>query len=455
MDLMAPLSRHLIAPAHAAWKGQSQLRHLRRLLRTQHDSTEVVAARQAKTLRSLARHAIATAPFWRDRFADVQLAADDIQVVDDLRRLPILAKADIRGAGETMLSSAYSRAELHEHRTSGSTGVSVVTYRDEACQQFKRAATLRSDEWSGWRRGERIACVWGNPDYPRGLKARLHNTLLCRNVAWLDTLKMDDSNLHAFVDELSRWRPSLLFGHAHSLYLLATFVHAQRAAERIRPKGIIATCMVLHDFERERIEDVFGCKVTNRYGCEEVSLIACECEQHAGLHVNSDCVLVELIDRNGGACQPGESGRVIVTDLTNRAMPIFRYEVGDMATWAPSKCSCGRSLPLLEKIEGRVADYVVTPRGEYVSGISLTENFALRVPGVAQMQIVQEQIDFFIYNIVRNGEFGADSLEQIAALTRERFGDEVRHECRFVDKVLPEPSGKYRFCISKVEKAFC
>src|SRR5262249_25603036 len=144
----------------------------------------------------------------------------------------------------------------------------------------------------------------------------------------------------------------------------------------IRPRGIITSAMILHDWQRRVIEEIFACKVTNRYGCEEVSLIACECERHEGLHVNADGVYVELI-RDGRPVGPGEPGSVVVTDLTNRAMPIIRYQVGDVAVWSERVCSCGRTAPLLARVEGRDADYVQTSRGELISGISLTENFAM------------------------------------------------------------------------------
>ena len=427
------------------------MRHYRHMLRTQYDDTEAARARQTQALRSLLDHACRTVPFWRDRVQAVHLRPEDIHSVSDIAALPLLTKADLREQGERLLSTAYSKELLHRHSTSGSTGVSVTTYRDDNCQQFKRAATLRADEWSGWRRGERVACIWGNPQIRTSWRGRLRNRLLDRHYLHLDTLKMDLSRMEAFVDGMVRTPPSLLFGHAHSLYLLANFVSLQRPNAQLRPKAIISTCMVLHDFERRRIEDVFECKVTNRYGCEEVSLIACECDRHEGLHVNSDCLYVEIINDRGEPCPPGTPGRVIVTDLTNRAMPIIRYEVGDMASWAGKQCSCGRTLRLLKQVEGRVADYVVTRRGEYISGISLTENFALQVPGVVQMQIVQEKVDRFVYNIVRDQDFDESSLKRITALTTQRFGSDAHYECRFVDRIPQEASGKYRFCISKVQ----
>jgi phenylacetate-CoA ligase len=343
--------------------------------------------------------------------------------------------------------------ELHRKTTSGSTGISVEVFVDEPAQQFKRACVLRSDEWAGWRLGEPVACIWGNPEYlKRGWRGRLRNLLLER-ARYLDTLRMDVAAMRHFAEDLRRRPPSLLFGHAHSLYLFAEFLRANGGAG-FRPKGIISTAMVLHSWERSAIEEVFGTPVTNRYGCEELSLIACECERHEGLHVNAEGVYVEVLRADGSPCAPGEIGAVVVTDLVNRAMPLLRYQVGDMAAFSERQCSCDRGLPLMERIEGRVADYVVTPAGELVSGISLTENFAMLVPGLAQLQIVQEAVDHFVFRLVRGPDWVPTSEARLAALVDERFGPGVSHTCEFVERIPQESSGKYRFCISKVPNPF-
>jgi phenylacetate-CoA ligase len=311
---------------------------------------------------------------------------------------------------------------------------------------------LRSDEWSGWRLGERVAMVWGNPDYlQRGWRGRLRNALLERRT-YLDTLKISDEALARFARELHRRPPSLLFGHAHSVYLFAAFLR-QAGIDTIRPRGIITSAMVLHGWQRRVIEEVFQQPVTNRYGCEEVSLIACECERHQGLHVNADGIYLEVL-RDGRPVPPGEPGKVHVTDLSNRAMPLLRYQVGDVAVLSNRRCVCGRGLPLLERIEGRVADYVVTPAGQLISGISLTENFALKIPGVAQFQIVQESTHQFVFRLVRGPGFGAASLDRLGQLVCETFGTEVGYRCEFLDRIPAEKSGKYRFCISRVQVPF-
>jgi phenylacetate-CoA ligase len=451
MDLLAPITRVVIAPAWAAWERSPYLHHHRGLLRTQFDSPDKTRQRQWQRLEPLLKHAADTTRFWRKRFQEAGLTPKRIRSFADFCSLPLLTKADLRSCREELISEPYRNADLHHKKTSGSTGTSVEVFVDDEAQQFKRACTLRSDEWSGWRFGERVAAVWGNPEYlKRGWRGWLRNALLER-CTYLDTLKMNSAAIEAFATELHRQPPSLLFGHAHSLYFLADFLKT-RGSAGIRPKGIISSAMVLHDWERRTIEEVFQCKVTNRYGCEEVSLIACECERHDGLHINADGIYLEVLRPDGTPCVPGEPGMIVVTDLANRAMPILRYQVGDMGVLSDRRCPCGRGLPLLEKVEGRIADYVVTSDGEMISGISLTENFAVMVPGIAQLQIVQEEVDRFLFRVVKGREFGPRSLETIGALVTERFGPSTRYECEFVDRIPQEPSGKYRFCISKVMK---
>jgi phenylacetate-CoA ligase len=453
VDPLAVLVRYAIAPAWAAWERSDYLRVYRKLRATQYDTPEVTRDRQLQRLRGIVQHAHRTSEFWRERLHCCGLEPDSIRSFESYRRLPVLTKQDLRQHADDMRSRDYANAAVVEKKTSGSTGEAVRVVVDVAAQQFKRGATVRSDEWSGWKRGQRVACVWGNPEYlARGWRGHLRNALLDR-AQYLDTLKMDVDAMRIFAERLRRKPPALLFGHAHSLFLFAEYLR-QSGGAGFTPRGIISTAMVLHPWQRRTIEAVFGCPVTNRYGCEEVSLIACECEMHEGLHINADGVYVEILSSDGTPAAVGERGSVVVTDLQNRAMPLLRYKVGDTAIPTNRVCKCGRGLPLLESLEGREADYVTTGSGEMISGISLTENFAMLVPGIAQLQIVQESVDQFLLRIVRGDEFGERSLAQIAGLVRERFGAGARHALEFVDRIPQEPSGKYRFCISKVPNPF-
>ena len=440
--MLDTLNRHLMHPLMAWRAGSAHLRHLRTLRRTQFDPPEVIRARQLAALKAQLRHAWDTVPYYRAAWTKAGVHPSDVRELADLEAFPVLTKADIRRHNRELVSSAHDISTLRVKRTSGSTGVPLTIYCDEPAMQWKAACTIRSDEWSGYRLGQRVAKVWGNPEYRHfGLKGRLRNRLFDRAV-YLDTLNLNDDRIAEFTRTIRRHRPGLIFGHAHSLYLLACSLKKSRVCD-VRPNGIISTAMILHDWQRTVIEGVFGCQVTNRYGCEEVSLVASECEEHRGLHLNADSIYHEV----------QSDGKLLLTDLSNRAMPLIRYQVGDVVVPSSRVCKCGRGLPLIERVEGRDADYVLTPAGHLVSGISLTENFAVLVPGAAQVQIVQESLTRLRIRLVADDAFGPGSRAKIAELVRDTFGGAVAHDVELVDAIPQEPSGKYRFCISKVAHA--
>ena len=439
--MLDTLNRHLVLPLVAAKRRSRHLQYLRQLERTQFDPPEVVRFRQLDLLQATLRHAFDTVPYYSRTWTAAGVHPSDVKSLDDLRHFPMVTKADIRAAGDELLSTAVDRGSLRVKTTSGSTGVPLTIYLDERGAQWKTACTIRADQWCGYRLGQRVAKVWGNPEYRHyGLRGRLVNHFVDRAV-YLDTVHVTDDRLRAFVAAIRRRRPGLLFGHAHSLYLVACALKKAGVAD-VRPNGIVSTAMPLYAWQRTVIEEVFGVPATNRYGCEEVSLIACECEKHRGLHVAAESVFTEV----------GPGGKLLVTDLSNAAMPLIRYQIGDVVTASDRACECGRGLPLLETVEGRDADFVVTPSGALISGISLTENFALHIRGAAQVQIVQEAVTFLRIRMVTDPGFTDASRRQIAALVRDTFGPAMRHEVEVVDAIEQEPSGKYRFCVSKVSQ---
>ncbi|MFO0752903.1 MAG: hypothetical protein U0411_06215 [Thermodesulfovibrionales bacterium] len=448
-DFYAKVVRRVVAPLWAAKERSPYLLHLRRLEASQHRPPDEVRRDQWQRLARLLRHAAQHTDFYAERLGGAGVRPGDVRSWEDFARIPLLTKDDIRANRDRMVARTVPPARLLPKRTSGSTGVSLEFFVDEDSLQWKRACAVRHDRWAGWDLGEKVAAVWGNPEYRNSWRGYVRNFLLERHT-YLDTLKMDEGEMLDFYRRIRRKRPTLLFGHAHSLYLFACFLK-KKGLEGIRPAGIISTAMVLHDFERRRIEQVFGCRVTNRYGCEEVSLIACECREHSGLHVNMDTLLVEVV-RDGGPAPPGAPGAIVVTDLTNYGMPFIRYKVGDAGVLSDRVCPCGCSYPLLESLEGRIADYVVTPEGKYISGISLTENFAMLLGGVKQLQIVQERLDFLVFRIVRGEGFDGADLDGLEALVAKRFGRGMRYTVEFVDSLRREQSGKYRFCISKLQE---
>ncbi|MGH7146274.1 MAG: phenylacetate--CoA ligase family protein [Nitrospiraceae bacterium] len=336
-------------------------------------------------------------------------------------------------------------------KTGGSTGKALEIFCDRRCEELRHAAEIRSNRWANWDVGDKVAALWGNPPLPRTLKQKIRNALHDRLI-YLDTVNLSERSMTDFVQDWRRYRPAVLFGHSRSLYMFARFLQ-EKSIDDIRPKGIVSTSMMLLQPERELIEKAFLCKVTDRYGSEEVGLIACECETHSGMHLNIEHLYVEFIKDDGTRARPGEEGCIVVTDLMNKGMPLIRYKIEDVAVPSDKQCPCGRGLPVMERVTGRTADFLVKPDGTLVAGVSLIERTLTAIPGIEQMQVVQDRLGELVVNIVPMPQFDQRGADRLVAEFEKVFGSETDIRLRYVQNVRQEPSGKYRFAICNVQHA--
>lgn len=440
--------RSIVEPVWARVTRTPLLREWRELETTQYLPLELLRERQNARLRGLIRTVAATTPFYRQAFAQAGVAPDDIRTVADLPRVPLVTKRDIRADPGALMARMHHASPLLEARTGGSTGVPLVLFATEEVSERRNAAARRSDRWSGWRPGEPIAAIWGNPKLPSTMKERLRDELL-QPLMYLDTMELTPASVRAFARAWRRQRPTLVFGHAHSIYMLACSLR-DLGIDEIRPRGILSTSMTLLAQERSVIEEVFGVKVTDRYGCEEVGLIGCECERHNGMHINIDHLVVEFLREDGTAAAAGEVGYLVVTDLLNEAMPLIRYKVEDLGSMASTSCPCGRTLPLMDRVSGRIADFLMRDDGARVAGISLIENTLTRFPGIDQMQIVQEELRRIRLRIVPDRAYAPEAGRSLVDYFRTTFPG-ARVDLELTDAIAREANGKYRFAICRVD----
>jgi len=451
MDLYKPICKHVVVPLWAKWEGSPYLKYLKYLMESQYYSEEMIREIQFGKIKIILEHAYKNCKYYKSKFDQEGIHPSDIKSFDDYLNVPILDKEAVRTIPDDL--TAPNVDKYTQMLTSGSTGKPLKAWRNKDSQEFKRACGVRSTFWSGYDFGDRVYWLYGSPEKElKGIKKAksLIRRKLLKRSELLDLLTLSEKSMMIFADKMRKKSPTLIWGHAHALYTFAKFLEKERITD-IRPKGIYSAGMVLHDFERKKVEDVFQCIFQDRYGCEELGLIACECKEKNGLHINTDALYVEFIGTDGKHVAAGDRGNAIITDLTNFAMPFIRYKIEDVCIPSDKKCSCGRTQPLIEKIEGRVADFMLTPAGELISGISLTDHFAGHIPGITQMQIVQEKMDLLTLNIVRNERFGEDSKEKISHLVKDFFGEQMRFQYEFMEEIPKGPTGKYRFTICKVD----
>ncbi|MGH2479230.1 MAG: phenylacetate--CoA ligase family protein [Ktedonobacteraceae bacterium] len=447
MPIMSTLSRYIFHPLWDIKDRSRRLRVLRELERSQWLPQEVLRARQHERLAGLLRYASKHSPYYERLFRAEHFDAENF-AVHAFQALPLLTKSIIRASTDEILSREFSREELGMHRTGGSTGVALTTYFDQDWREVRAADTLRANQWAGCFHGMKVASLWGNPPRPKRLKHKVRAFLIDRFI-YLDTIDLNTRSIETFIAAWRRQKPQILFGHAHSLYLLALYL-LERQIRDLRPHGIISTSMMLLANERQSIEAAFGCKVTDRYGSEEVALIACECERHAGMHLNIEHLYIEFLRPDGSAAAPGEEGTIVITDLTNHGMPFIRYRIEDVGVPSARVCACGRGLPLMERVTGRVADYLKRRDGSMVAGISLVERTLTAIPGIEQLQVVQPSADDIVLNVVRAPDFTPATEQALLGEFQTVFGAGINIRAEYVERIHQDRSGKYRFAICRI-----
>jgi phenylacetate-CoA ligase len=441
--LVSRLAANIVYPLADLKNGSSRLREARELRRSQWSTRAEMTGLRTSRLNRIVEHARRSVPYYRERLTGLR----NVSRIEELPTLPLLRKSDLQSSASVLLEDGYTTRDLLSAKTGGSTGESMIVFFDDVCRQLRNAAAIRSDEWAGWRPGATVAALWGNPPIYQGWRQRLFS-LLHERVLYCDTMLINDTVIRDFNAEMSRKGVRYLFGHAHSLFRYCESLERQHLVPPV-VRGVVSTSMMLLQPERSLIERVLRCPVTNRYGCEEVGLIASECEQHDGLHINEEHLIVELVSEDGQPVPEGQPGLVCVTDLINTKMPLIRYVVGDVAVLNSRPCVCGRVHRRLDRIVGRTADFLKRRDGGLVAGVSLVERTLTALPGLARLQVVQETMDRIVLNVVPNSHYNPTTAAQLLSEFESALGEGIDIVIALVDNLVQERNGKYRFAICK------
>jgi phenylacetate-CoA ligase len=448
--------RHVLYPIYeSGLRRRHTLAYLNEYRRNQWLAPEQIAALQWERLQRLLEHCEREVPFYQRRWRELGIISADIRNLDDYAQLPVLTKADIRAHADELKADSW-RDRLQYKATGGSTGEPMRFGFTRESNDRRTAVMWRGYEWAGSRMGRRTLFLWagavGEPTRAHQFKDRLYNAAFARRV--LNSFSMTEANMSSFADAIDAYRPDVIVAYVGPLVRLAQWLIA--TGRRIhRPQSIIGAAEALHEFQREIIEQAFGCPAFNTYGCREFMLIAAECEQRNGLHVNADHLLVELRKPDSPASSGAAdlhkagtcTGEVVITDLFNYGMPFVRYVNGDVATATSSTCACGRGLPLLRRVDGRVLDAIRTPAGHILPG-EFFPHMLKDVAGLERFQVVQRRLDQLDLVMVRGAGFDESSLAYIRREVAKVVGDSIELRCEFVDDIPLTPSGKLRVTVS-------
>lgn len=413
------------------------------------DGADAAAVRedQDRRVREAVAWATRTVPYYRELFRREGVDPASIRGAGDLPRIPPLAKSTLRERQPELVSEGVPAGERLAGHTSGTTGSALALVYTREALGFEYAAAWRQRGWHGLRLGDRFAAFGGQLVVPYQQTAPPFWRYDRPRARMLFSLyHMTPAHLDAYVAELARPGYRFWQGYPSSLALIAGHLLERGVAlGAAAPAAIFTSSETLLPAQRERIARATGAKVADRYAHSELAVSVSECPQ-GGLHVDTEMCAVEIDPHEETA--EWVRGEILATGFANRAMPLLRYRTGDVATLRKgARCPCGRARPLLEAIDGRVEDYVVTPDGRRIGRMDHIFKDALLVK---EAQIHQTAVDRLVVRLVPHPGFDEAAQRALEQEFRARLGDVIRVDFELLGAIPRQANGKFRAVVSDV-----
>ncbi|HQS82277.1 MAG TPA: hypothetical protein PKV42_07425 [Thiobacillus sp.] len=407
--------------------------HLDALLRTQSLKREDLLARQQRDLADIVDFAAAHTPYYAETLAPFLQNGRF-----GFNELPVLKKDDVTRRLDNLLADTANRSQAKLGHTGGSTGKPLVFWYDDTKHELMRAGMMRSYMLSGWQPGQKILNFWGARQdvVPGGVfGAQLGDAIAAEHT--ISAYEYTEAQLVEWARFIQRYRPVLLQGYASVLAEVARAVIENRLVMPKTLLGVYSTAEVLTDAQRQRMQQAFGCKAFNQYGSREIPNIACECSQ-GRLHVFTDMVFLE-------SRKIDDENRLLVTSLTNRLMPMIRYDIGDSGRLLDGECDCGLPFPLMEMDLCRQNDLIRTSSGKTVHP-SYFNRLLYGQTQIRQYQWVQRDLDRLELNLVAP-PLGRETLASLEASIRRDVDARMVLKVHYLGEIPRTVSGKHRFVI--------
>lgn len=365
--------------------------------------------------------AVARTPYYKKNRLDKLCPPNSpARVCEWLDRWPVLTKENVRTHFEGMLSPLIPPRARRYATTGGSTGQPLRVAKSASSVAVAEAGLLRGQTWAGIWPGDRglVIKAFGHISLPGQLRQALANRMS------ISAFEETESGSKV-IERVARFRPRFVTGYPTSLIRLAE----QVGGGRLEIPVIFSTGEMLHPSQRGLLEQTFQGRVFDYYGCNEVGSLAYECE-HGRRHITEEHVIFETVN-NAGEPVSGVPGRILITDLDNHALPLIRYDVGDIGVLSDEQCPCGRSLRVLASLEGRTQDMLRSRSGRSLPAIFFSSQFRA-LAGLKAYQLIQKSWDAVDLRYVVGGPGAIGEVEAIAAEITRRLGSEVTveaHEC--------------------------
>lgn len=401
-------------------------------------------------LRDTVMYAAATVPYYQELFREIGMNPVDIKTAGDLERLPLLDKNTVRKNPRRFISTSRKARRLYPFITSGTTGNPLEIYHDlnsllaniafgererrvmtdllQIPQGYRElyvsySASTRRKVWNVYNEWTFI------PTRPRRI-----------------TLSVLDP-LDRVIEEINRFKPDALLGYGTYMEILFKALNA-RGIKCHLPKVVVYAADGMTDVGRRLIEEKFGIPVLSVYNCVEVFKLGFHCEMRKGFHIHEDLCHVKIVNAEGRKAKEGEKGEVVISNVVNRGTVLLNYRLGDLASSSNSECPCGRTLPLLSELEGRLEDVIWLPDGNFVHPRTVWNVFKGNNE-VLQYQLIQHEPDRFELKLVTVSlDAFQQNIENLRSKLRDLLGGASKIESAYYPELPRERGGKFRPVIS-------
>jgi len=415
----------------------------RQLARTQWYDAEALNRLQMDLLQRLLKHCYTTVPHYRTLMDGLHLKPEDVKRLDDIRVFPTLTKQQVLAAGDALVSRRYPRWLCRTAYTGGTTGTPLTLRRALFSIGNEHAFVRRQYDWAGIRLTDRCAFLTGRlvarPDQTHSLYA--YDPFM--NELILSTYHLSPQTAREYAQVMREYRVKAVVGYPSAVHLLARA--CQDGGPKLSLSAALTSSEVLTDAMRRTIESTFGCRVFDFYGSAERVCYIHTCE--AGTyHIVPEYGLTELLPVEGE--EPNRC-RVVSTGFWNPAMPLVRYDSGDIVIRKDQSCTCGRAFPAIARIVGREGDCVVTPSGRQFGAAILT-HLLYGTGNLLESQIVQDTPDHVRIDYVPASNFSEENMSAFRGLIAMHLPAELHVDFRKVEAVERTQSGKIRPVLSQI-----
>jgi len=422
-----------------------ELVYLHKLKKNQWKKYDELINNQNKKIRYMVDYAYNHVPFYKELFKKENIHPTDIKNAKDLNKIPLVSKEDLKNNFPDKIMSNefdYKRCKIWD--TSGSTGIPLKIAYEKKADDFARAVLLRSYFSLGLKYFDKWCYI--APDEFKDEKEKGY--FFTEKIGFISPYYISIFlPIEKKIELLKKFKPRILESLATDLYLIARYIK-ENNIKGINPEITISNGELLDDYMRNYIKNVFNVDHFDVYGCMELRRNAWECQYHEGYHIDIDSIVMQFI-KDEEDVSPGEKGNIVFTGLFNYAMPLIRYDIGDVGIPSSHMCSCGRGLPMMEILKGKLMDFILTTDGKLLSP-HIFKRILMETDGIELFKLVQLNKDKIKILIVKNERYLLNQASNnISSLLKQLLGQDISVEIEFVDEIKRQ-GRKYKVIESKL-----